>query len=226
MGGEYLQSTGPDARPRDDAHGWYYHVRESYYATANPWIKDWYQFIGEYRKGFLAQHLDLASRAVGHALASAIDAYRVTGDTEILRLAHRDINARLRKQQDPRYGFRNSLCCGKFGEAAFQAGYLARAVIDFLEEVDENSQPYADAFQLLSGLMEWNLHFSNFSYYLDATKGEIGKSHGTGLTFVDPQAWYYWHTGKQRYWDQLAQVSSPRHQQRPRSVRELHWLGR
>jgi hypothetical protein len=201
--GRYLPGTGPGARPRDDAHGWYHHVRESYYATANPWIKDWFEFIGEHRKAFLDKHWNLASRAVGHALASAVDAFRVTGDIEILDLAHKDIAGRLRKQQHAQYGYRNSRCCGKYGEASFQAGYLARAVINFMEEVDITSQAYADAFQFLSGLMEWNLHFSNFSYYLDPRKGDIGKSNGSGLTFVDPQAWYYWQTGNRDYWDQI-----------------------
>lgn len=202
-GGEYLADTGPSARPRDDAHGWYYHVREAYYATADPWIADWYGFIGEYRKAFLAKDFDHASRAIGHALASAVDAYRVTGDTEILTHAHRAIAERLRKEQDSRYGYRNSLCCGKHGEAAFQAGYLARAVIDFMEEVEPSSQAHADAFQFLSGLMEWNLHFARFSNYLDPRGGDLGKSHGSALTFVDPQAWYYWHTGRKVYWDQI-----------------------
>jgi len=202
-GGAYLADTGPTARPRDDAHGWYYHVREGYFATADPWTADWYRFVGEYRKALLDRHFELASRAIGHALASAIDAYRITGDTEILALAHRDIEERLRKQQDPRYGYRNSLCCGKHGEGVFQAGYLARAVIDFMEEVEPGSQAHTDAFQFLSGLMEWNLHFARFTNYLDPRGGDRGRSHGTALTFVDPQAWYYWHTGKKAYWDQI-----------------------
>jgi hypothetical protein len=47
------------------------------------------------------------------------------------------------------------------------------------------------------------VNFGNFGYIW--TEGTIGSSSGTGLTFVDPQAWYYWHTGKQYIWNHLNQ---------------------
>jgi hypothetical protein len=194
-----VKGSGIGARPRDDAHGWYYHMREAYYATANPWIRDWYVFIGEFRKNHFAKSLNHSSRALAHSLSQGVDAYRITGDKTILAAAHRHVNRQLRAEQDKRFGFRNSLCCGKFGEAAFQAGYLARAVINLMEEVEPTSQVYADAFQLLSGLMHWNLKFANFSYYVAASKGEIGKSDNTSLTFVDPQSWYFWRTGRSAF---------------------------
>jgi hypothetical protein len=197
-----VPNTGPISVPRDAAHGWQYHVAEAYFLTGNPWILDWYRFMGEFRKAWLASNQWGASREIGHVIGLAMDAYKITGDPELLDLVHRYINEFLRKDQNPQYGYRNSLCCGKYGEAAFQAGFLARAMINFREEVREaDPQGYADAFQFLSGVMAWNLNYSHFSYYIDARK-ETGTSNGTALTFVDPQAWYYRHTGKQEYWNQ------------------------
>ena len=77
MIGYDIKGTGLVARPRDDAHGWYYHVRESYYATANPWIRDWYEFVGEYRKTHFANRWRHSSRGLAHALANPVDAYSV-----------------------------------------------------------------------------------------------------------------------------------------------------
>jgi hypothetical protein len=92
----------------------------------------------------------------------------------------------------------------------FQTGYLMRFVVDYLEEVRAlgDWQAYAEGFSYLSGLMEWNLHYGNFPYYFDARAGGEGSSSGTGLTLVDPQAWYYWHTGKQAYGAQLTEYLS------------------
>jgi hypothetical protein len=202
----YLNGTGNDVKPRDDQHGWFYHIEEAYYITGNPWIRDWYEFVGEFRKGTLDSPRvgDNSSRGIGHMLANALQAYRVTGDTTIIDKMSKYISRHLRKSQRPYYGFRNSLCCGKYGEAGMQAGYLLRAIISFMEEIKgKNWQAYAEAFQFVSGYMAWNYNFSNFSYYIDASAGEIGVSNGTALTFVDPQAWYYLHTGKKEYLDHL-----------------------
>ncbi|MEW6327116.1 MAG: hypothetical protein AB1487_05915 [Thermodesulfobacteriota bacterium] len=202
----YLNGTGNDVKPRDDQHGWFYHIEEAYYITGNPWIRDWYEFVGEFRKGTLdiPGTGDDSSRGVGHMLANALQAYRVTGDTTIIDKMSNYIGGHLRKSQSPYYGFRNSLCCGKYGEAGMQAGYLLRAIISFMEEIKgKNWQAYAEAFQFVSGYMAWNHNYSNFSYYIDASAGKIGASDGTALTFVDPQAWYYLHTGKREYLDHL-----------------------
>ncbi|MCP4267428.1 MAG: hypothetical protein GY777_18000 [Candidatus Brocadiaceae bacterium] len=203
---DYLSGTGQASSPRNDDHAWYYHVEEAYYFTANPWIRDWYEFIGEVRKGKLFDPSDnnLSSRSNGHMIANAIQAYRVTGDTSILDGVRNYLVTRLMLEQSPLYGYRNSLSSGQYGEAAFEAGYLLRAVINYMEEVRGTDwQAYAEAFQFVSGYMEWNYNFSNFSYYTDAKNGEIGKSNSTSMTFLDPQAWYYLHTGKRKYLDHL-----------------------
>jgi hypothetical protein len=190
---------------RDDQHGWFYHVAESYFYTANPWVRDWYRFIAEFRRVRLERldpFPDTSSRATGHALNNALQAYRVTGDATILAGIAAHIRDYLRPEQDPYYGDQ-SLAVEPSG-GGFQTGYLMRAIVDYLEEVrGRDAQAYAEGFNYLSGLIEWNYHYGNFPYYFDARAGGEGASDGSGLTLVDPQAWYYWHTGKGRYLDQI-----------------------
>lgn len=200
-----LKGTGPDAKPRDDEHGWFYHVEEAYYFTGNPWIRDWYEFIGEFRKTKLNQLdpvPDPTTRAVAHSLANALQAYRVTGDTTIIDMFYTHLKTWLREDQSPVHGGRRGTLKGR--DSASHVGYLSRTVISYMEEMrGGNWQAYAEAFNLLSGMMEWNFNHSNFSGYIDAYKGEIGSSSRSGWNMADPQAWYYWHTGKRAYLDHL-----------------------
>jgi exo-rhamnogalacturonan lyase-like protein len=100
----FLKGTHVDARPRDDEHAWFYHVEEAYYFTCNPWIKDWYKFVAEFRKTRL-NHLDPftdnTTRAVAHSLAHALQAYRITGDTSLIQGFRGYINNWLRPAQHP-----------------------------------------------------------------------------------------------------------------------------
>lgn len=191
---------------RDDQHGWFYHVMESYFLTGNPWIRDWYRFIAEFRRVRLERldpWPDTSSRATGHALHHVLQAYRVTGDVALLTRFREHLLAYLIPEQDSRYG--DQLKAVEESGGGFQTGYLMRAIVTYLEEVKAlgDRQAYAEGFNYLSGLMEWNHQVGNFPYYFDARGGGKGVSSGTGLTLVDPQAWYYWHTGKTKYLDQL-----------------------
>ncbi|HBA83243.1 MAG TPA: hypothetical protein DCZ95_04025 [Verrucomicrobia bacterium] len=190
---------------RDDEHGWFYHVAEAYFCSGNPWIRDWYRFVAQFRLVRLEQldpWPDYTSRAIGHSLNHAMQAYRVTGDTNLLVKFRAYLRDYLRPDQDRLYG--DQLPERESEGGGFQTGYLMRSVIDYLEEVkDWDRQAYAEGFNYLSGLAEWNLRFGNFPFYFNARDGGAGSSSGTGLTLVDPQAWYYWHTGKKVYWTQL-----------------------
>lgn len=214
---------------RDDQHGWFYHVAESYFLTANPWIRDWYRFIAEFRRTRL-EHLDLypdkASRAIAHSLHQVLQAYRVTGDRQLLTRFREHIRKYLRPDQDPYYGDQKITVESNGG--SFQTGFLMRTIITYLEEVRalKDWQAYAEGFNYLSGLIEWNYHFGNFPYYFNARQGGKGVSSGSSLTLVDPQAWYYWHTGKKRYLDQLEQYVAAGLNGGERPYGEFsHWLG-
>lgn len=199
LAADYLPGTGRDAAARDDEHCWLYHVEEAYYFTANPWIRDWYRFIGEFRRTRLNQrdpYPDMSNRAVGHSLANSLQAYRVTGDTNVLTLVRGYIAKYLRPGQ---VGLRDG---GRGSTDGYQLGYLNRAAIGYLHEVEGwDPQGWADVFQFVSGISLWNVNYGNFPYYFGAAGGGQGVSNGTGVSLVDPQVWYYWHTGKQNVWD-------------------------
>ncbi|MFH0920573.1 MAG: T9SS type A sorting domain-containing protein [Fibrobacterota bacterium] len=208
----FLEGTSNDSKARDDEHAWFYHVEEAYYFSGNPWIKDWYRFVDEFRQVRLENKdpfPDMSSRAIGHPLSHALQAYRVTGDTGILGKVRNYLNVYVRKPwntfkgQNVLYGFNEYDT--DIGDAAFQAGYLVRPIIQFMEEIrNVNPQAYAEAFNYVSGTMQWNLHYSNFGYYKNPAYG-VDSSSGTSFILCDPQAWYYWNTGKKEYLDQLNQ---------------------
>jgi hypothetical protein len=196
-----------DIIPRDDAHGWFYHVFQSYMYTGNPWGKDWYKFIAEFRKIRLSQGdpwPDMSDRAIAHSIHHAYQAARITNDQSFVTYFKFYLTNFLRPAQDVLHGQQLDSNPGAGG--GFQTGYLMRAIIACLEYVQGvDIQAYAESFQYLSGLMAWNLNYGNFAYYHNpsTSNGSKGVSSGTGLTLVDPQAWYYWNTGKEVYWDQV-----------------------
>lgn len=190
----------PVYRARDDQHGWFYHVAESYWLTGNPWVRDWYRFVAEFRRvrlELLDPFPDLGTRAIAHALNHVIQAARVTGDATLYSRFRTHLLTHLRPNQDRLYGDQRPEIEPLGG--SFQTGYLMRTIIDYMEEmrVRGDWQADAEAFNYLSGLVAWNYHYGNFPYYFDARGGGQGVSSGTSLTMVDPVAWYYWHTGKQ-----------------------------
>ncbi len=102
-----LPNTGsetPVYYARDDEHGWFYHVAEAYWLTGSPWIRDWYQFIAEFRQNRLLRlepSPDRSSRATGHALNQVIQAYRITGSRQLLTGFGQHLRQYLRPEQDP-----------------------------------------------------------------------------------------------------------------------------
>ena len=205
-----LPGTGTESAygSRDDQHGWFYHVSDAYWLTGDPWLRDWYSFVAEFRRTRLDRvdpWPDTCSRATGHALSHALHAYRVTGDPAILDRFAEHIRRYLKPEQDPLYGDQREEAEASGG--GFQTGYLMRCLVNYLEAVRTagRTQEYAEGFNYLSGLMEWNRLYGNFPYYFNARTETGSASSGTALTLVDPQAWYYWHTGRRAYWDQLQQ---------------------
>ncbi len=205
----YLADTVQDANPRDDQHAWTYHMEETYYLTGNPWIRDWYRFIGEFRKTRLREldpFPDRSSRGRGHALANALQAYRISGDDEILSLFGHYIREELRPEQAQfRHGGFHSTGDGR--EAAFQAGFLARTLIAYMTEVRETDpQAWAEAFCVVAGLVWWNATYCQYCHFTNAaTQTGPPASYGTAATFVDVAAWYGRFTGDQAILSQLNQ---------------------
>ena len=201
-----LSDTGRDHWARDDQHGWYQFVEESYYYDGNLWKKDWFEFVKEFRKPQLqGSTLDPNQRAMGHALMNAMQAYRVTGDLNLLDdiRSFRDIFWN-RNGNDYSFMSNNTANPDSMG---FATGYFLRSLIAYMEVVEDyDAQAWADSFRIVSALIEWNQTLGNFP--IGWVPGDTGVSDGSGLTIVDPQAWYYWHTGKDKFYTHLQSFMS------------------
>ncbi|MBN2320621.1 MAG: hypothetical protein JXR49_16195 [Acidobacteria bacterium] len=211
----WLTGTYLMQKSRDDAHGWWYHAEYSYYLTGNPWIRDWYEFIAEFRKGTL-NNPTLAggqSRAVGHHLGHAFQAYRVTGDEELLNGIQTYINNSLRPESvggvDP--GAAVVLQNAQYGHIPFVSGddmpymmsFLLRQIMTYMDEIKyTDPQAWAEAFQFVSGQISANIKYLNWDYRCDPieglnNKGETCRSNAiSAYILADPASWYYAITGK------------------------------
>ncbi len=182
----------------DNAHYWHHHMKDYYWITGNYWQKDYYKFIVEFRKNLTVGFPTIA-RHGGHPLADALQALYVTGDTVMERLLKENMltnRARVR----PQFGDYNTMCCGEFGTAPWEMGFGARPVIDYLTQISERDlQMQAESFQLISAYLHWNLHYGNFGYR--AYSPQVQNSYIGSFTVLDPQAWYYWNTGKRVFLD-------------------------
>jgi PKD repeat protein len=194
----YLAGTALDACPRDDQHGWYQHMRDWYHLSANLWVRDWYEFVAQFRHTSLLRtspYEELAGRARGHALAHALAAYRSTGNPDILDHFATEVRA-LRADQFQHGGRYDADKAGGPSGASWQAGYVGRAVLDYMFEIQgSRSREWAEAFNFIAGLVDWNKNHANFSYYLNAFTETNVPSSSTGLIMVDLQAWYALATG-------------------------------
>ncbi|MEH0021536.1 MAG: hypothetical protein V6Z89_17915 [Desulfobacter sp.] len=187
----YLPDTWQDVKPRDDQHGWFSHVALAYALTGDPWIRDWYEFIGEFRKSKLARtdvYPDQTHRGIGHALTHALDAYKATGDAELAVLFDEYKTAYLLPARHPENGIVYFPYSAE-SAAAFQLGYLGRAFINIFHELPSQQ---TDMLNLVKDMVEWNISQCNFCYYLSLDDSlTIRNSHGwTGMAFADIQAWY------------------------------------
>ena len=214
---EHLPGTGGAGwTPRDNDHGWFYHVEDYYYASADPWVKDWFQWMGEFRKRTLFRKINAeeggdpfdywewgwGTRAEAHMLANAVACFRVTGDPQLLEGLRNRIQwlARCEEEEGPdskaRGIHRRWGCYKPASEACFQIGYNARALASVIKEVRGHDHVTEDqALLLLWGFMGWNRHISLYSYHTSVEQGPLGSS-GTAMSFCDPQAMFYLWTGK------------------------------
>ncbi len=176
------------AKPRDDQHAWFYHVEEAYYLTGDPWIRDWYQWVGEFRMTRLLHndpYPDMSARAIGHTVSHALQAYRVVGDVKVLDAVGSYIRTFVAPLVDPALGGMKPRPDLTGGESPFQLGYLCRALISYLHERPNDSTAMA----LVEGFVRWNLTNGRYGYYTALTAVSPYSS-GTAMTFCDVAAWY------------------------------------
>lgn len=192
----------------DNHHGWLYHVRDAYWITGNPWLKDWYKFLGELRKYFFSVNRTpegINDRGNGHTIAHALHSYEITGDTSIPRMISSALQAEIRPMFRRQYGDKNGLCCGNFGEHPYEVGFFSRSIINLMHEYrNKDPQIWADCFQMIAGWADWNLNYAWYSGNAWAP-GTGEKSAVSGTVLSEPMAWYYLNTGRSQHKDFLIQ---------------------
>ncbi len=196
----YLDGSEQVARPRDDQHAWFYHIEHAYLMSGNKWIKDWYQFMAEFKQVYL-QELDpwpdRSNRAEGHNLNVALSAYRVTGNAalgEILASYTTDIHSKY--LLDPHNLHRGGDWSETPQVAVFQLGYLIKPFIDLTYEFPDQTT----TIELIKNQVDWNYNYAHFGYYRSILSYQITTAaSGSSLTFVDAAIWYALYSGEKKY---------------------------
>jgi hypothetical protein len=205
----HIDGTGfGDWYTRDNAHGWFYHVEEFYYLSGNPWIRDWYEFIKEFRQGersvpgpnwsSLSENGWEQTRGEGHQISNGMQAFRVTGDMDLIEHFRKRLD-NLDKHRQLRTG---AIAAIRRGEApgVFPTAYVARGLISVLTEVGLHDREIHDrTFNLLWGAIEWNHYAAKFAYYIDVVRQKDKPSAGSSMVMPDPQAWVALKYGQPQY---------------------------
>jgi hypothetical protein len=195
----------------DFNHMWTDRIEEMYYLTADPFIRDWYEFVGEMRMRTLLRELKSeggayfewgwGTRGEAHMFANSMQSYRVTGNPEVLR----GIKQRLHwlTDEDPENGHVMDWRYGSsdIKAASFQNGYMVRAMLEIVNELNgtqEHVHSFNQAFKIAWAMVDRNYGTDKYAYYHLFTDGDQ-KTSGSGLTMVDPSVLFAWLTGYEKY---------------------------
>ncbi len=209
----YLPGTSWDGwHPRDNAHGWFYHVEEFYWLSGNYWIRDWYDFIKEFRMSERAFD-DFAGwswhsrtgwvtvRGEGHSLANAMQAYRVTGDQDLMTWLRVRMPALALHRIEKNGSFGGS-ALGRHITSQFEHGFLAGALAQICDETQGYQRDiYNQAFQYWWGIVAYNTHQAQFEYHWEYDNPPSSRegSGGTSTPLADPSAYLIVKTGMTEY---------------------------
>ena len=184
---------------RQPPHAWFYHVADAYFMSGNPWIKDWYKFILEYRKCFIDQGKWYPSTyGSGHWYAQALTASSVMDDTLIPGLIANTVTKDLLRQYVKNTG-------GLYnGSQVFEEGFQKRSFINAMYLLkDRDPQAYSMFFQTIASTVHFNMKYANWSGVLPPSVVTNTWYDIAGSTFLDCQSWYYWHTGRRQVRDSV-----------------------
>lgn len=202
----YKTGTKQVANPRDDQHAWFYHVEQAYLMSGNKWLKDWFQFMAEFKQAYLNEldpWPDRTNRSEGHALNVALASYRVTGNKGLGNLLSKYTQAVHSKYLLAPHNISVGNLTKKNPSAAvFQQGYLAKAFINLYYEFPDQ----ALTLQLIKNHVDWNFLYANFSYYRSVIDYEVSPSaSGSGMSFIDVAIWYSLYSGDTKYAEHATQ---------------------
>ncbi len=210
---DYLGGTGHGGwSPRDNQHGWFGHVEDFYWVSGNPWIRDWYDFIGEFRKtersnpglsnwSVLSVQGWESVRGEAHSFSNAMQALRVTGNKSILEWARMRLD-NFRSRFDPEYGMFMSGGDWDNKGSVFEHGYLGKSLSQLYEEVEGHDREIQDrVFHFLWGVVAWNDGHATFGYHVTNRNPTSYpySSAGSALVMGDIPAWFAWKFGSPEY---------------------------
>lgn len=195
---KHIKGTNFSSKPRDDQHAWFYHIEDAYLMSGNKWIKDWYEFMAEFKKIYLTARdpfPDKSHRAEGQAISVAVAAYKYTGNQSLRPFIENYVRDYHNKRLAPPHQIKPVK--GKI--AGFQVGYLLRGFISIYDEFPANES----ILNTIKNYVEWNYSYGRFSYYKSAVSTKVvTKASGTALTLVDPVIWYSLITQQPKYAEQ------------------------
>jgi hypothetical protein len=197
---KYLEGSKRVANPRDDQHAWFYHLEQAYLMSGDKWLKDWFEFMAEFKQIYL-QELDpwpdRSNRAEGQAISVALSAYKVTGNKGLGKLLS-DYTTTVHSKYLllPHNISVGSLALSDPKAAVFQQGYLVKSFIGLYQEFPDQ----VATLNLIKNYVDWNFTYSNFGYYRSVTDYKVIESpSGSSATFVDAAIWYAIHSGDKKY---------------------------
>jgi len=197
---DYIEGSQQVANPRDDQHAWFYHIEQAYLMSGNKWLKDWFEFMAQFKQVYL-QELDpwpdRSNRGEGQAVNIALAAYRVTGDSGLGNLlSSYTTNIHSKYLLAP-----HNISIGRLDRetpraAVFQQGYLVKSFIDIYNEFPNQEVTLT----LIKNYVDWNFAYSNFNYYRSVIDYQVTQSaSGSSMTFVDAAIWYSLYSKENKY---------------------------
>jgi len=197
----YIAGSELVARPRDDQHAWFYHMEHAYLLSGNKWLKDWFEFMGEFKQVYLNEldpWPDRSRRSEGHNLSVALSAYRVTGNIvlgELLSNYTTDIHSKyIREPHNLHFGglWSNPKASG------FMLGYISKPFIELTYEFPNQTK----TMEFITSIIDWNYTYGNYGYYRSIEDFSVTTTaSGSSLTLVDSAIWYSMYSGDDKYAD-------------------------
>jgi len=83
-------------------------------------------------------------------------------------------------------------------------GFGLRGVCNYLEEIKGETkhwQNFVEVYKVLASQMEYNYNYGSFAY--EGYPFKVNPSYYGSLSLVDPFAWFYYNSGKKKYWNLL-----------------------
>ena len=197
---DYLEGSNQAANPRDDQHAWFYHIEHAYLMSGNKWIKDWYQFMAEFKQVYLQEldpFTDRSNRSEGHNLSVALSAYKITNNEALGELLKNYVSTIHNKYVLAPHNISvGSITKDNPGTAIFQQAYLKKPFIELTYEFPDQDR----TLELIKNSVEWNYNYANFSYYTSVLGNEVAtNTSGTSAAYVDVAMWYSLSSNEPKY---------------------------